>query len=64
MAVADAIRALSPAHREVLAETLLRKRSVNQAADVLGIPVDTVKSRVYYAMRALQLSLRERGVDA
>jgi RNA polymerase sigma-70 factor (ECF subfamily) len=62
--VADALRALSPAHRQVLNETILRDRTVNEAAQMLGIPVGTVKSRVYYAMRALRLVLAERGVSA
>ena len=60
--VADALRALSPLHRELLNETILRDRTVNQAAEVLGVPVGTVKSRVYYALRALQVVLAERGV--
>ncbi len=62
--VADALQALSPAHREVLNETILRDRTVNEAAEILGIPVGTVKSRVYYALRALRLVLTERGVSA
>jgi DNA-directed RNA polymerase specialized sigma24 family protein len=61
---ADALQALSPAHREVLNETILRDRTVNQAAEVLGIPVGTVKPRAYYALRALRLVLAERGVSA
>jgi len=64
IAVSEAMKALSPAHREVLNETILRDRTVNQAAEVLGIPVGTVKSRVYYALRALRLVLDERGVSA
>ena len=64
VAVAEALQALSPAHREVLNETILRDRTVNQAAEILGIPVGTVKSRVYYALRALRLVLDERGVSA
>ncbi|WP_113703037.1 sigma-70 family RNA polymerase sigma factor [Nonomuraea lactucae] len=62
--VSDALRALSPAHREILNETILRDRSVNDAAQALGIPVGTVKSRVYYAVRALRVALEERGVTA
>jgi RNA polymerase sigma-70 factor (ECF subfamily) len=61
--VADALRALSPSHREVLNETILSDRTVNEAAEVLSIPVGTVKSRVYYALRALKLVLAERGVS-
>nr|WP_253878899.1 sigma-70 family RNA polymerase sigma factor [Actinomadura rupiterrae] len=60
--LSDALSALSPAHREVLTETFFRDRSVNEAAEVLGIPVGTVKSRVYYALRALRVALDERGV--
>ncbi|MEO3885755.1 sigma-70 family RNA polymerase sigma factor [Nonomuraea sp. B5E05] len=62
--VSEALKALSPAHREILNETILRDRSVNDAARALGIPVGTVKSRVYYAVRALRIALEERGVTA
>lgn len=60
--IADALAALSPEHRAVLAETYYRGRSVAQAAEVLGVPAGTVKSRTYYALRALRLALEERGV--
>jgi RNA polymerase sigma factor (sigma-70 family) len=62
VAVADAMRELSPSHREILNQTILRDRTVNQAAATLGIPVGTAKSRVYYALRALQVVLAERGL--
>src|SRR6266571_1443266 len=62
--VAEALQLLSPAHREVLNETILRDRTVNEAAQVLGVPVGTVKSRVYYALKALRVVLAERGVSA
>jgi RNA polymerase sigma factor (sigma-70 family) len=62
--VTEALQALSPAHREVLSETILRDRTVNQAAEVLGVPVGTVKSRVYYALKALRVVMAERGVSA
>jgi RNA polymerase sigma-70 factor (ECF subfamily) len=63
MVVTEALRTLSPAHREVLTETVLRDRTVNEAAEVLGVPVGTVKSRVFYALKALRLVLAERGVS-
>ncbi len=62
IAVTEALKSLSPAHREVLNETILQGRTVNQAAEVLGIPAGTVKSRVYYAVRALRLVMAEHGV--
>jgi RNA polymerase sigma factor (sigma-70 family) len=61
--VADAMRDLTPAHREALAETFLRDRTVNEAAEVLQIPAGTVKSRVYYGLRALRVAFEERGIE-
>lgn len=61
-AVADALSALRPEHRQVLVETYYRGHSVAEAASVLGIPSGTVKSRTFYALRALKLALEERGL--
>ena len=60
--VTDALRRLSPAHREAIVEIHLRGASVAEAAERLGIPPGTVKSRVYYGLRALRLALEESGV--
>ena len=57
MVIADALQALSPKHREALAETYLRDRTIEEAAKVLGVPQGTVKSRVYYALKALRNAL-------
>jgi RNA polymerase sigma-70 factor (ECF subfamily) len=60
--VADALGSLRPEHRRVLLETYYHGRSVAEAASVLGIPAGTVKSRTFYALRALKLALEERGL--
>ena len=60
--VADALGALTPQHRDALVQTYYAGRTVNEAATVLGVPPGTVKSRVFYALRALKLALEERGV--
>lgn len=62
MTVTDALRNLSYAHREILLETFFRGRTVPEAADILGLPLGTAKSRVYYALRALRAALVQRGV--
>jgi RNA polymerase sigma-70 factor (ECF subfamily) len=60
--IAEALDRLTPAHRQVLVECFYRGRSVADAAARLGIPPGTVKSRTYYALRALRLVLAEMGV--
>jgi RNA polymerase sigma-70 factor (ECF subfamily) len=61
--VAEALASLSEKHREVLLLTFYRQRSVAETAAVLGVPEGTVKSRAYYALRALKVALAERGVE-
>lgn len=57
----EAISRLSDDHRTVLVEVHVRDRPYHEVASELGIPVGTVKSRVYYALRALRLALDELG---
>jgi RNA polymerase sigma-70 factor (ECF subfamily) len=60
--VAEALRGLSVDHRKVVIELYYRRRTVTEAAKALGIPTGTVKSRSFYALRALRDALEERGV--
>lgn len=62
VAVADALRQLTYSHRQAISETILRDQTATQAAVSLGIPVGTVKSRVHYALRMLEVVLAERGL--
>ncbi|MBW8087355.1 MULTISPECIES: sigma-70 family RNA polymerase sigma factor [Streptomyces] len=64
MTLTDAMQDLSDAHREVLVETYFKGRTVSEAAQTLGIPSGTVRSRVFYALRSMKLALEERGVTA
>lgn len=62
--VAEALTRLTPEHRAVLLECYYRGRPVAEAAQRLGVPEGTVKSRTHYALRALKLALDEMGVSA
>lgn len=57
MVVLDALHQVSPEHREVLVELYYNGRSMTEAATKLGVPPGTVKSRSYYALRALRAVL-------
>jgi RNA polymerase sigma-70 factor (ECF subfamily) len=54
MVVVDALSTLSAEHREVLEQIYLLGSTVAEAAKTLGIPPGTVKSRAFYALRALR----------
>jgi RNA polymerase sigma-70 factor, ECF subfamily len=64
IAVLGALDRLTPEHREVLVELYYRDRSVAEAAEVLGVPPGTVKSRSYYALRALRAVLGDGKSEA
>ncbi len=61
--VRDALDALTPAHRDVLELSYRSGLTQPEIARRLGLPLGTVKTRTYYALRALKLALEERGVD-
>jgi RNA polymerase sigma-70 factor (ECF subfamily) len=63
LTVRDALESLSEAHREVLELSYTQDLTQSQIAAKLGLPLGTVKTRTYYALRALKLALEERGVD-
>ena len=52
-----AIQRISAEHRAVLIEMYYKGSSVAEAAERLGIPEGTVKSRTYYAVRALHAAI-------
>jgi RNA polymerase sigma-70 factor, ECF subfamily len=64
LTVRDALDSLSPAHREVLELAYSSDLRQREIAEALDIPLGTVKTRTYYALRALKLALEERGLDA
>lgn len=58
-ALAKAVAALPAVHREVLFLRDLEGRPANEAASVLGISVDALKSRLHRAREALREELNE-----
>jgi RNA polymerase sigma factor (sigma-70 family) len=57
--VREALAALPSHHREVLVLCDLEERADTEAADLLGIPRNTVKSRLHRARAALRASLKD-----
>ena len=60
--VVAALERLTPQHREVIQALYYEGDSVASAATKLRLPPGTVKSRTYYALRALRVIVDEMGV--
>jgi RNA polymerase sigma-70 factor, ECF subfamily len=61
--IEEAMRQIGEQHRRVLVETYYRGRPYAEVAEELGVPEGTVKSRVYYGLRALRIVLEEMGYE-
>jgi RNA polymerase sigma-70 factor, ECF subfamily len=61
--VEEAMRRIGVDHRRVIVETYYRGRPYSEVAEELGVPEGTVKSRVYYGLRALRVALEEMGYE-
>ncbi len=61
--VRQALQALSSEHREVLELAFAHALSYQEIAGLVGIPVNTVKTRVYYAKQQLKRILEPLGLQ-
>lgn len=61
--VLAALDRLSEAHRQVIVQTYLRGRSYDELAAESGVPAGTLRSRSYYALKALRVTMEEMGVS-
>jgi RNA polymerase sigma-70 factor (ECF subfamily) len=61
--VEEAMRRIGEDHRRILLETHFKGRPYVEVAAELGVPEGTVKSRVYYGLRALRVALEEMGYE-
>ena len=52
----EALRHLGPHHRHAIVETYYRDRPCAEVAAEAGVPVGTMRSRLYYGLKAVQLT--------
>jgi RNA polymerase sigma-70 factor (ECF subfamily) len=58
----EVLNTLTEQQREVITLLYFNGHTVTQAAEILGVPPGTVKSRTFYTMRLLRRELQDRGV--
>ena len=54
---------LSADHREIVDLVYYHEKSVEEVAEIVGIPEATVKTRMFYARKKLSELLKEQGID-
>ena len=54
---------LSPEHREVIDLVYYHEKSVDEVAEIVGAPRNTVKTRMFYARKRLAELLAQAGVE-
>jgi RNA polymerase sigma-70 factor, ECF subfamily len=58
-----ALAKLSVDHREIIDLVYYHEKSVEEVAEIVGIPEATVKTRMFYARKKLSELLKEQGID-
>jgi RNA polymerase sigma-70 factor (ECF subfamily) len=54
---------LSLVHREIIDLAYYQDRPINEVAEILGVPENTVKTRMFHARRRLSELLAQHGID-
>jgi len=62
--VEEALRRIGERHRQIVVEACILGRPYAELAVALGVPEGTIKSRVYYGMRAMRDAMEELGYES
>jgi RNA polymerase sigma-70 factor (ECF subfamily) len=61
--VRECLIQLSPAHRAIIDLIYFQERSIGEVAQMVEVPVNTVKSQMFYARKRLEGLLIEKGIN-
>jgi len=59
----NCLRQLSLAHREVIDLVYYHEKSIEEVAEITGIPQNTVKTRMFYARKRIAELMAAQGID-
>jgi RNA polymerase sigma-70 factor (ECF subfamily) len=55
--------ALSAEHREIIDLVYYHEKSIDEVAEVIGVPSNTVKTRMFYARKRIAEMMSAQGID-
>jgi RNA polymerase sigma-70 factor, ECF subfamily len=59
----DCLGQLSPAHREIIDLVYYHEKTIDEVAEIIGVPQNTVKTRMFYARKRIAELLATKGVE-
>jgi RNA polymerase sigma-70 factor (ECF subfamily) len=59
----NCLKQLSPSHREIIDLVYYHDRTIDDVAEIIGVPPNTVKTRMFYARKRIGELLAARGLD-
>jgi RNA polymerase sigma-70 factor (ECF subfamily) len=61
--IRQSLTQLTPAHREIIDLVYYQEKSVSEAAEIVGIPQNTVKTRMFHARKRMAMLLDQAGLE-
>jgi RNA polymerase sigma-70 factor (ECF subfamily) len=59
----DCLTQLSAAHREIIDLVYYHEKSIDEVAEIIGVPQNTVKTRMFYARKRIAELMNGKGLD-
>ncbi len=59
----ECLQQLSPAHREIIDLVYYHERSIEEVSEIIGVPANTVKTRMFYARKRIGEMMAAKGIE-
>jgi RNA polymerase sigma-70 factor (ECF subfamily) len=59
----ECLTQLSPAHREIIDLVYYHSKTIEEVVEIIGVPVNTVKTRMFYARKRIGELMSAKGLD-
>jgi RNA polymerase sigma-70 factor (ECF subfamily) len=59
----ECLTQLSPAHREIIDLVYYHEKSIEEVAEIIGVPQNTVKTRMFYARKRIGEIMAAEGIE-
>lgn len=61
--IRQCLEKLKPNHREIVELVYYQEKTIKEVSDIIGIPENTVKTRMFHARKQLTTVMQQAGID-